>query len=194
MARLPIVDGDDGSWGTILNTFLQVSHNSDWTLKNLFVNVKDYGATGDGTTDDATAIQNAINALPSGGGIVYIPTGTYKLTAALTITTDVFLRGAGASATILNQTSTTAHGIYALTARRMSFEDFQLNGPGKGTGSGTGIYLDTTGSAVAQCQFSNVMIQQFGVDGIYLNTPIATVLSNVRSQNHGQHGFNFYNG
>lgn len=33
MARLPIVGGDAGNWGTILNEYLQVSHNGDGTLK-----------------------------------------------------------------------------------------------------------------------------------------------------------------
>src|SRR6266567_7512336 len=32
MARLPIVDGDVGNWGVILNGFLEVSHNGDGTL------------------------------------------------------------------------------------------------------------------------------------------------------------------
>jgi hypothetical protein len=31
-ARLPIVGGDNGNWGAILNQFLQVSHQSDGTL------------------------------------------------------------------------------------------------------------------------------------------------------------------
>lgn len=33
MARLPIPGGDSESWGTILNTYLQVEHNADGTLK-----------------------------------------------------------------------------------------------------------------------------------------------------------------
>lgn len=33
MARLPIPGGDDGSWGTVLNTYLGVEHNADGTLK-----------------------------------------------------------------------------------------------------------------------------------------------------------------
>lgn len=33
MSRLPQVGGDDGNWGTILNDFLAVEHNSDGTLK-----------------------------------------------------------------------------------------------------------------------------------------------------------------
>lgn len=34
MARLPVVDGDDGEWGDILNEFLEVSHNADGTIKS----------------------------------------------------------------------------------------------------------------------------------------------------------------
>ena len=49
-------------------------------LENLnIVNVKDYGAIGDGQTDDTQAIQNAIDSIPN-GGIVYIPTGVYNYT------------------------------------------------------------------------------------------------------------------
>jgi len=44
------------------------------------VSVKDFGAVGDGTTDDTAAIQAAINT----GASVYLPTGTYKITSTLT--------------------------------------------------------------------------------------------------------------
>lgn len=57
-------------------------------------NVKDYGAKGDGTTDDTTAIQNTINAAQNVyGGVVVFPTGTYVLTDQLTITHTVSLIG-----------------------------------------------------------------------------------------------------
>lgn len=39
MARLPIVGGDAGNWGTILNTYLQVSLASDGTLNSNVVGV-----------------------------------------------------------------------------------------------------------------------------------------------------------
>ena len=41
--------------------------------------VKTYGAVGDGRHDDTAAIQAAINSLPSTGGTVTIPAGTYMI-------------------------------------------------------------------------------------------------------------------
>ncbi|MDF2787344.1 MAG: Na-Ca exchanger/integrin-beta4 [Neobacillus sp.] len=44
------------------------------------VNVKDYGAVGDGVANETTAFQDAINDLASqGGGDVFVPKGTYVL-------------------------------------------------------------------------------------------------------------------
>ena len=48
----------------------------DSKLKDV-VSVKDFGAVGDGTTNDTAAIQAAINSLPTNGGTVFIPAGTY---------------------------------------------------------------------------------------------------------------------
>ena len=42
-----------------------------------FVNVKDYGAVGDGQTDDTHAIHHALEALPEKGGVLYFPAGHY---------------------------------------------------------------------------------------------------------------------
>lgn len=82
MARLPTVGGDDGNWGTILNEFLGVAHNTDGTLKNAWVNVKHHGATGDGSTDDTSAIQTAINN-SSQGDVIYFPPGTYLVSSTI---------------------------------------------------------------------------------------------------------------
>ena len=49
------------------------------------VNVKDYGATGDGSTDDRTSIINAISALGANGGTVFFPPGRYRIDSTITV-------------------------------------------------------------------------------------------------------------
>tara|TARA_R110000803_G_scaffold145957_1_gene211808 strand:+ start:617 stop:2452 length:1836 start_codon:yes stop_codon:yes gene_type:complete len=47
-------------------------------IANASVNVQDFGATGDGTTNDTVAVQAAIDSIPNGGS-VYFPSGTYRI-------------------------------------------------------------------------------------------------------------------
>jgi hypothetical protein len=57
-------------------------------------NVVDFGAVGDGVTDDTEAVQKALNAARgNGGGVVFMPAGTYKITASLFVPMGVTLRG-----------------------------------------------------------------------------------------------------
>ena len=45
-----------------------------------YISVKDFGAVGNGVTNDTTAIQAAINAAQAGFGKLYVPEGTYNVT------------------------------------------------------------------------------------------------------------------
>ena len=76
------------------------------------VSVKDFGATGDGTTNDTTNVQAAITRVQArGGGIVLFPYGTYLISSPLTITAvGVSLQGTGWGSIIKNQ-STTGNAI-----------------------------------------------------------------------------------
>jgi hypothetical protein len=66
----------------------------------LSISVKEFGAVGNGKADDTRAIQRAIDAVYKvGGGVVFFPQGTYKVTVnpstlqAITIRTKVTLKG-----------------------------------------------------------------------------------------------------
>lgn len=85
MARLPAVGGDSNNWGSILNEYLSVEHNTDGTLKNavkkgdLVFDVRDYGAVmGSSVSTGQKAVNlTAINsaktaALAAGGGTILI--------------------------------------------------------------------------------------------------------------------------
>ena len=85
-ASTPYARGATASSGTV-----------GYKLQEL-VSVRDFGATGNGTTDDTAAIQGAINAcLTLSGGHLYFPAGTYKISAALVIPYSANWRIWGAS-------------------------------------------------------------------------------------------------
>lgn len=64
-------------------------------------NVLDFGAAGNGTGDDLGAIEAAIASLPSGGE-VFIPAGTYRISARLSVdASNIHIVGAGAGATTI---------------------------------------------------------------------------------------------
>lgn len=80
--------------------------NTNWSLflqSFAWYSVLDYGATGNGVTDDTASVQAAINAAnTAGGGRVFAPTGTYVLSQlTLSGTTNVIITGAGPSTVFL---------------------------------------------------------------------------------------------
>jgi hypothetical protein len=72
--------------GAIVRTLLA------W-IRERVPSVKDYGVVGGGVTDDAAALQVAIDAVSAaGGGEARIPPGTYRLNSQVTVKTGVTLR------------------------------------------------------------------------------------------------------
>lgn len=57
-----------------------IGNFSETTVEE-WVNVKDFGAVGDGITDDTTAIKNAVKEINQKGGTLYFPYGVYLVSA-----------------------------------------------------------------------------------------------------------------
>ncbi len=79
-----------------------------------FVNVRDFGATGDGSTDDTEAINRILQQIYKTGSsetqpltrrTIYFPGGQYKITDTITIPTFARLVGDGSSSVIIKQES-----------------------------------------------------------------------------------------
>lgn len=157
-----------------------------------YFDVQAYGALGDGIHNDTVSIQNAINAAhTAGGGIVFFPTGTYLIDHALTLYTGIDILGSGSEATLINQTSHTEAGLYAMDAASINVESILIEGPS--TGSGVGInFAWTAAGNVPFLNFKDVWVRNFGGDGIALETPIVSHFDRVISQGNGGYGFNLY--
>ncbi|WP_246560513.1 glycoside hydrolase family 55 protein [Kitasatospora kifunensis] len=88
--------------GSLLTS--DASGNASWQIPGAvsgldWVNVKTYGATGNGTTDDTAALQAALSAAPA-GGTVYLPPGTYLVSSPLTVN-GLTVYGANATSTAI---------------------------------------------------------------------------------------------
>lgn len=96
-----LASGGAVDWNVLIGGVATSQQNAFSSLSGIFYNVKAaaYGAVGDGATDDTLSVQAALTAAQAnGGGIVFFPKGTYKITSALTVGSTVALLGAGASA------------------------------------------------------------------------------------------------
>jgi hypothetical protein len=143
-------------------------------------NVKQYGAKGDGTTNDTTAIQNAINA---SSGALYFPAGSY-LVNQLTLKEGLILYGAGPQATILLCASNNMR-IFSYTAATSLKTGFGVVGMrllANGKTTCTGIAID---GATSSIRCSQIRISDLNVEGLYYGIFLTycanTYISNVFS-------------
>ena len=99
------------------------------------LNVKDYGAVGDGDTDDTAAFQSALNALnAAGGGTLHVPQGTYFMNTYARVYSNTTVEGSGATFVKKpGQGFTMLFGIfggpgYGEGARNVTFRNLHLKG------------------------------------------------------------------
>lgn len=95
------------------------------------VSVKDYGAAGNGTTDDTASIQKALTYACSVGAAVYAPRGQYLLSSTLTGCSNLVFYGDGMGATTLNQASA-VDAIAWTDASRFTLRDMTISSGGNG--------------------------------------------------------------
>ncbi len=65
------------------------------------VNLLDYGAVGDGDTDNSDAFSDALDAVGNQPAIIYIPSGKYLFNSTLSLKSNIVLKGSGPGETVL---------------------------------------------------------------------------------------------
>ena len=101
---------------------IPVSRISDWSNSGYseiipsptnILDVKQFGAAGDGITDDANAIRNAIDSLHGSRGVVYFPSGNYLVASTIDLPDSVILRGISSDSAhiIFNLNNTVGNGF-----------------------------------------------------------------------------------
>jgi hypothetical protein len=137
------------------------------------VNVKDYGAKGDGVTDDAAAIQNAANAAKTKKYTLYIPSGDYYLGKSISIYTSVNSQGRfvvkNSNVTFknitLNNTSTSGSpegGMYLVDCTDVTINNPVISGY-FGSGDKYGICMGITANLVVDG--GNIKDVRHGISG-----------------------------
>lgn len=139
-----------------------------------WVDMKAAGATGNGTTDDTAAINNAISG-SAVGSTIWFPPGTYLVSAPIVLYPSRTYLGAGGivQQTTIKATSAVTGAILAgqgwnsntLTAcdNPIRVQGLNVVGPGKGTGTAHGIALTSF-----WCRIEDVFVQLTGGHGILL--------------------------
>lgn len=203
MARLP-QQGEE-NWGGVLNEFLTTAHNDDGTLKSAALstrmpvfNVQDYGAKGDAATNDRDSIQAALDAaFGAGGGMVFVPAGTYVVdpNPGLQVKSNVTLAGTGAGSIIkLKDASTRNDNIIKsedwvnVTICDLTLDGNRANQAG-GAGSYSytqyGIYLGNTHNSMVR----NVVARDTTGVGIHIYDCQNVTVQNCVATNNNYHGY-----
>ena len=125
-----------------------------------YVSVKDFGAVGDGVTDDSVAIQAALTA----SDFVYFPEGTYASSAELTLQRDQYLLGDGREKSIIKFTGATRGIVFDSPSKvdaTLTFESLMIQGNSSALSL---VYLVNTGSI----NFDNCIVRNTSEECVYL--------------------------
>jgi hypothetical protein len=122
-ARVPFAQGVSLSGTSTLNPSgsFNVTTNGGTASRNLpvklaeILSVKDFGATGDGTTDDTTNVQAAATAAAAAGRTLFFPAGNYRLTNTITVVVSLW-QGEGAGKSIITFDNFTGKNGITFTA------------------------------------------------------------------------------
>lgn len=129
-------------------------------------NVKAYGAVGDGTTNDLTALQAANTAAAAVKGTVYLPPGTYAISASFVPSAEVSIVGAGRKSTFLKALAGFTSGTGLISVSSVDRVVVQNIGFVSNGQAARGVNINaSTDSVVAYCHFDSGLYDAVTLEG-----------------------------
>jgi hypothetical protein len=118
------------------------------------ISVKDFGAKGDGVSDDTAAIQAAVTHAQVTGNTLFVPAGTY-LVSSVTVGSGLHIVGQHSSSSVFKQTAI-GSAIFcnydSTTKTNIYFENIGLNSNSKDSGINIRNVINLTARS---CEFIN---------------------------------------
>lgn len=128
---LPQANGGTGQTTLGAGTIIATGSTTGISLANRAAqvfNVKDYGAVGDNSTNDTTAIDAAIAAAKTAKGAVYFPAGIYKTsTISITNAAGLTLYGDGIGVSVI-KTITASQVLHIYTSTNVNIYHLTFDG------------------------------------------------------------------
>lgn len=136
------------------------------------LNVKNatFGATGNGSTNDTSAIQAAIDALAA-GQTLFFPKGTYMYSTLAVTTANITIRGEGRGTVLKQITGTTDNGLILTGADGFVIRDMAFNGNALDNRQ-VRIEGDTDGGLIDNIHISNCTEAGLDIQGSSLNIDV----------------------
>lgn len=199
------VNGGTANDGTIFN-----SATSGWTWQRVYsgqVNIKWFGAVGDGATNDQEAIQKALDASKN----VYIPAGTFLVRSAflataanqglafdyaLNVKNSQIISGSGPNSIIkTDEANTTIFSSSERFSSRIVLENFKLQGPSSAyayPSGGCGVRIGnevgvSNGQLFYSSRLSNLIIEDFALNGVRLLNEFSNKYEQLEVQDNKGH-------
>lgn len=119
------------------------------------ISVVDFGAACNGSTNDATAIQNAINAVPVGG--ILLIKSNCNVGSTLTIASPMTVMCGGSNGSLFGSITETAAGVDAIdiNSNWVTIRDCYINRSGTPSGTAAGIAIGTDSKSITDGTCSN---------------------------------------
>lgn len=181
-------------------TFLQtgtgaVSRSLQTFLRNLPMNVMDFGCTGDGTTSDQTCLTTAYAAASVLRKALWLPVGTYRFTSQLAWSGSVDIIGESSEFTVLKKDGDFGGIVIDGAAQQSRYTNFTLTGSNDPSTSSFGIKIISGSHGT----FERVQVFSQGGDGWQIDdTGIGSTtvmqLNNIASINNGRDGIRVVEG